>query len=271
MNYIQHLNVFFSIVQKDKTLSTAHISLYMAMFQYWNAYRFQNPFPVSRDNMMQLSKIGSKNTYHKCIKELHHTRFIVCHPRNSKFEPLKISIPRLDLKWEQIGSIQLDIFNDSTISQCPKNEPMSVPELIPQSVKIGLATVPKLGLSYKPNNKLLKCVQNTPKKNKPKNDFLKTKKSKKNLGSPAPKKVPAPKKESPQLSEIIAFFQANNFPEEEAHKFFYYNEGKDWMLTPKIKIKKWQPLVHKWMLSKNEILKTNNHHVSTVKKYATPL
>ena len=114
-------------------------------------------------------------------------------------------------------------------------------------------------------------MQNTPKKNSNKKDFLKTKNAKKSPGCPAPKREQGTKAEPPGLTEIISFFLANNYPEEEAHKFFYYNEGKEWMLTQKISIKKWQPLVHKWMLSNNGISKTNNHHVNTVKKYAKPL
>ena len=89
MNYIRHMNSFFTIVKNDAALTSSHISLYMALFQYWNYNRFQNPFPVYRENIMNLSKIGSKNTYHKCIKELHDAKYIYYHPSPSKFLPVR--------------------------------------------------------------------------------------------------------------------------------------------------------------------------------------
>lgn len=111
MNYIRHLNAFFSAVRSDNRLTCSHVSLYLALFQYWNFNRFQNPFPVYRENIMQISKIGSKNTYHKCIKELHQANYIIYHPATSKFQPVKFSVIRLDIKERQSSYEQLDLFN----------------------------------------------------------------------------------------------------------------------------------------------------------------
>src|SRR4051812_29871088 len=112
MNYIRHLNAFFSFVRNDERLACSHVSLYLALFQYWNFNRFQNPFPVYRLNLMQLSKIGSKNTYHKCIRHLHDAGYIIYHPPVSKFQVVQISLKRLDLKEEdQLMYKQLDLFS----------------------------------------------------------------------------------------------------------------------------------------------------------------
>ena len=51
-------------------MSSYHISLYFALFQQWNTERFGDWFIISRSEMMQLSRIGSANTYARCIKEL---------------------------------------------------------------------------------------------------------------------------------------------------------------------------------------------------------
>lgn len=60
---------------------------------------------------MQLSKIGSKNTYHKCIKELHHAKYIYYHPAPSKFQVVRISVIRLDIEPEKKEPYkQLDLF-----------------------------------------------------------------------------------------------------------------------------------------------------------------
>src|SRR5438046_2139587 len=111
MNYIQHLNAFFYAIKKDSRLTTSHVSLYMALFQYWNFNRFMNPFPIYRDEIMQLSKIGSKNTYHKCVKELHLAKYIFYHSAVSKYQPIKVSILHLNSAKEEIITPQLDLFS----------------------------------------------------------------------------------------------------------------------------------------------------------------
>jgi len=128
MNYIRHINAFYNHVKKDDRLTSSHISLYLALFQYWNYNRFQNPFPIYRDNMMQLSRIGSKNTYHKCIKQLHEANYIFYHSPVSKFQPIKISMIRLDQKEEPSTCKQLNFFNPSAPeslnpTQMPPSEP----------------------------------------------------------------------------------------------------------------------------------------------------
>lgn len=69
MNYIKHLTGFFDKVAQDRTLNPTHISLYIALFQFWNCNRFKNPISISRDEVMRISKISSKATYHKCLKK----------------------------------------------------------------------------------------------------------------------------------------------------------------------------------------------------------
>jgi hypothetical protein len=107
MNYIRHLQAFYYHVKRDNRLATTHVSLYMAIFQYWNYNRFQNPFRINRDDLMALSKIGSKNTYHRCIKELHQAGYIHYNPPLSKFQPVKLSVSRLDPKDEEKINKQL--------------------------------------------------------------------------------------------------------------------------------------------------------------------
>ena len=69
-NYIIHLNSTFKRFADDENATPFHISLYMALFHKWNSAKFRNPISVARDDLMFLSKIGSTNTYTKCLKEL---------------------------------------------------------------------------------------------------------------------------------------------------------------------------------------------------------
>ncbi|MDY7396740.1 hypothetical protein UMM65_15940 [Aureibaculum sp. 2210JD6-5] len=86
INYIKQLSAVMEKFAKDKRLNPTHISMYLALFQYWNLGRFSNPFSICREEIMKLSKIGSKVTYHKCIKELHHWRYLEYHPSHNPFK-----------------------------------------------------------------------------------------------------------------------------------------------------------------------------------------
>ncbi|WP_367757336.1 hypothetical protein [Flavobacterium sp. WC2430] len=89
MNYIKHLTGFFDRTIQDHHLNPTHISLYIALFQYWNVNHFQNPISISREELMLISKIYSKATYHKCMKELNEKGYIKYEP---SFNPFKGSM-----------------------------------------------------------------------------------------------------------------------------------------------------------------------------------
>ncbi|SCY96338.1 hypothetical protein [Flavobacterium caeni] len=86
MNYIKHLTGFFDKVANDKLLNPTHISLYISLFQFWNYNRFRNPISISRDEVMRISKISSKATYHKCLKALHSQGYIKYEPSYNPFK-----------------------------------------------------------------------------------------------------------------------------------------------------------------------------------------
>ena len=76
MNYIQHLNTVFEKFYRDERLHTSHISLYMALFHYWNLRHFAPSFHIRRGEVIKLSAIGSKSTYHRCIRDLHRWNYL---------------------------------------------------------------------------------------------------------------------------------------------------------------------------------------------------
>ncbi len=86
MNYIKHLTAFFERVAGDHRLNATHVSVYISLFQFWNLNRFQNPISVSRSEVMRVSKISAKATYHKVVKELHEFGYIRYSP---SFNPYK--------------------------------------------------------------------------------------------------------------------------------------------------------------------------------------
>ncbi len=90
INYIKHLNAVFEHISKDSRLNPTHISLYFALFYIWNTNFFRAEFFINRDDVMKLCKIGSRTTYHRCIKELHHWKYFEYFPSHNSFHGSKI-------------------------------------------------------------------------------------------------------------------------------------------------------------------------------------
>lgn len=251
MNYVRHLNAFFSFIRSDERLTCSHVSLYLALFQYWNFNRFQNPFPVYRDNLMKQSKIGSKNTYHKCIKELHESKYIFYHPTTSKFLPVRISVIRLDIQEDQPARYkQLDLFGEEiNASSCPNNGTDSVPDLRPTSTDFDTGTVPNLGHTIKH-----KHFNKTESKQPSQKIFDKNEKLSEGLNDLAGVPNPGHTEHSrnaiaPTLSEVEEFFKASSYPGTEAKKFFNHYKAIGWKIKGITPIEDWQAAAHKWMLN----------------------
>ena len=68
--YLKELTIFFSAIQHDEWITPFHISIYIALFEQWNLNHFENPVSISRRKIMDMSKISSNATYHKCMREL---------------------------------------------------------------------------------------------------------------------------------------------------------------------------------------------------------
>ncbi|PTT77172.1 hypothetical protein DD829_01035 [Chryseobacterium sp. HMWF035] len=89
MNQTKDIINFFGHVIKDNRLYPSHISVYVALFQCWSMNRFQSPFRICRKEVMELGKVRSLGTYHRCIKELHVAGFIIYSP---SYDPYKGSL-----------------------------------------------------------------------------------------------------------------------------------------------------------------------------------
>ena len=114
MNYIKHLNGFFERLSNDQRMTTYHISLYLVLFQFWNLSRFQNPIPISRQELMALSRIGSVNTYARCVKELHNWGYICYFPSTNWHTGSKVSCIRFDTTTDTTSDMTMGIRSDTT-------------------------------------------------------------------------------------------------------------------------------------------------------------
>ena len=307
MNYIKHLTGFFEKVATDKTLNPTHVSLYMSLFQFWNCSRFKNPISISRDEVMRISKISSKATYHKCLKNLHSLGYINYEPSYNPFKGSHVYLFNF--------SDDLKPIPKSEKTAIPKNEPVFelVNEQVVNKLDTGSGTSNETGteqalVSYInntniPNNsKDLKIVNLDEQAKKIENDdgFLKNVGVEKKEKSSAKKEmfstfadtdekqteksrqkeflVTSSAVEKPTIENVKAYFLNHNFPEIEAIKFFNYFSSNGWLVGGKTPMVNWQASAQNWILNapkfiSNEQQSNRAKHLNTGtdKDYSEPL
>ena len=119
MNYIKHLTAYYHRMSEDHSLNATHVSLYMALFQFWNLNRFHNPMSIARDEVMQISKIGSKSTYHKCMQELHDKKYIVYHPSTNPLKGSTVIMLDFEKPGKAIKKVQTSPKSGQVVVQLP--------------------------------------------------------------------------------------------------------------------------------------------------------
>ncbi len=223
---------------------------------------------------MQISKIGSKNTYYKCLKDLHIAKYVIYENAANKYLPARISIMRLDKKQNLIYG-NLDLFNAETESAIQESNPaivpnsgQGVPNLRQDVPKEGhlldpdvahscpnfdAGTVPNMGLyiKHKQINSVCKTHTSVFEKNKKIQDAINNPPFRDQEETYAPR-VAKPSF-IPTLPEVEEFFRTHKYLLKEAHKFFYYNNGKAWKLPGNQPIADWQSLAHKWILNSGDL------------------
>lgn len=238
VNYIQHLAGFYELIARDDRLTTAHVSLYMALFQFWNLNRFQNPISISRNEMMEISKIGSTNTYTKCLKELDSYGYIQYLP---SFNPLKGS------------TVNLFNFDKGIDNSCDKGSSKGTERAVRPSINS--------------INKRKHINIKTREKENSENEFPSTPQKQKNVKD---------RFVTPDSEEIKNYFLEKENTIIEAEKFYNYFESNGWLVGGKTKMKDWKAAARNWMLNtkrfeKPEPTATSNLHVNENKRYDIPL
>jgi len=290
MNYIKHLTGFFERVVKDKTLNPTHISLYIALFQFWNFNRFKNPISISRDEVMRISKISSKATYHKCLKNLHSLGYIDYQPSFNPFKGSQVFMLNFseDLKpvSKQTKTKNEPFFEppdeQALNKSCTGNETGSEQALVPSINYINY--INNTNISNDLN--LGEQTQNFSKKE---NEDLKSSPLLgRGVGGEEERKSSAKKKEKinvtssvvekPTIQEVEIYFQQQNYPELEAQKFFNYFSSNGWLVGGKTKMKDWQAAARNWMLNTQKFNRygesedrAKHLNTTTGKDYSEPL
>ncbi|MFT6638805.1 MAG: hypothetical protein ACJAYP_001391 [Flavobacterium sp.] len=247
MNYIKHLTGFFEKVAVDKTLNPTHVSLYIALFQFWNCNRFKSPISISRDEVMRISKISSKATYHKCLKNLHSLGYINYEPSYNPFKGSHVYLFNF--------SEDLKPFPKS--ERKPKNEPVFkhvTEQVIDKSCTSSETSTEQALVSYINNTNLSNSTNDLKIVNleeQAKNVITKNEAISEIHSSDLKEEKSSAKKEKekPSIEEIKTYFQEQNFPEQEAQKFFNYFKSVGWLVGGKTPMIDWQAAAQNWMLN----------------------
>ena len=287
MNYIKHLTGFFNKINYETNLNPTHISLYLALFQCWNVNRFKNPTGISREEIMKSSKINSKATYHKCMKELELLGFMVYNPTFNPHSSSTIIMINFSEKIETISQIPQPTHS--------KNEPIhKLTEIKNEQV------IEQLNEQLYIYNKkqTSKNILNNIKIEIEKNSINQPVQNLNPLIIPKEKKIKeksCAKKEKaieldlifdttpPSLEMILEYFSFKESSLTEANKFFNYYSSIGWLIGGKTKMKDWKAAARNWMLNTvkfavnapksdyNSQPKPMHLHTATQKNYDEPL
>lgn len=83
MDVFQPLADFYDTIGEDARIRVTHISLYVALLHRWNLNGGRNPVVITREGLMRAAKISARQTYNKCLRELHEYGYIKYLPSSS--------------------------------------------------------------------------------------------------------------------------------------------------------------------------------------------
>ena len=214
MNYIKLLNAAFEKFFLDDRLNPTHISLYMALFQEWNSSRFADEFYVNRRDLMLVSKIGSKSSYHRCVRELDSWDYLSYFPSNSPYKGSKIKMSIIGTSDEPAMGRYSSILEQVEERYRPKNGPIKG-QYNPILEQVAEQYRPTRGLTLGPTINNTKQVNNI--------------------------------KQPKGWQAVINFFIEKGFNADEGKKYFEYYETRNWQTSNGNEIRDWRALATNWM------------------------
>lgn len=88
MHNLTQLTAYLHKIVADNRLKPVHVSLSLAICDTWINNHFEQPFRISRCELMRASRIRSYATYHKVLKELQRFGYLKYTP---SYHPVKAS------------------------------------------------------------------------------------------------------------------------------------------------------------------------------------
>jgi hypothetical protein len=304
MNYIKHLTGFFDKVSKDKILNPTHVSLYIALFQFWNCNRFKNPISISRDEVMRISKISSKATYHKCLKNLHSLGYINYEPSYNPFKGSQVYLFNLADELKPMPKSERNTSSNTEPVFKLVDEQLVNKSCTSSDTGTEQALVPYINNTNNTNNQnIIKIVNGNEQTQNFQDDdsffkkvdtemplaFADTNTNQTEGGQQKKEKKLREKKkmdlvtssavEKPRIEEVKTYFLEQIFPEIEAQKFFNYFSSNGWLVGGKTPMVEWKAAAQNWMINANKFNSNEQNqpnrakHLNTTidKDYSEPL
>lgn len=274
MNYIKHLTAYFDRVVDDHSLNPTHISLYIALFQFWNLNRFQNPISITRDEVMRISKICSKATYHKCMRELHEKGYVIYEPSYNPFRGSLVHMVNLSHELKPIKRSEKSNSKNKPVSEQALNKQQTSSETATEQALVSSINI--INSTNNANISNLDKHKNEIKNNQFKNDLASVeeetkKKLREKKGTDPTGKIP------PEWNNVLEFFKEKGAAELDAQKFYNHFQSNGWLVGGKSKMKDWKAAARNWLLNaqkfnnKNATLQPNHLQTTTHKNYGEPL
>ena len=253
MNHQKQLSAFFHLTHNNTRLFPSHMSLYTVLFQLWSRNRYQNPVGIIREDVMKMSKINAKATYHKCMRDLQEFQFITYYPSFSQYHSSTVHLKPLNFEPVQLMST-------SSMNEHVNKSSSSINEQAEKEVYI-------YNNNINNNNKIyiddeVQLLNRSIKK-------------------PAMKKsqTGGPKFTVPTIQKVKLFFEEVKSTKDEAERFYNYYSSNGWLVGGKTQMKDWQAAARNWILNSDKFrpketskhLKPDHLHVKTDKNYGEPL
>jgi hypothetical protein len=305
VNYIQHLLAVSGRFMKDDRLSALHISLYYSLFHTWNLSKFRNPISICREEVMQASKIGSANTYTKCLKDLDNWQYLKYIPSFDSYKGSKIYLYTFNKTIDNgINNTNDKSTSQTTVEGAGK---ASIKAVIPSINSINninntnIVNGKKIN-SHEKKTTTSKKIKNGKAKTEQKNRDAEAEKKSKNAGAKKFRAAPeilqsggesfnkvesstdSPIFKRPSAKFVSAYFLKKQWPEVESQKFFNHYESNGWLIGGKSPMQNWQAAAANWILNQanfgggkisngqSEKTQRSNHlNVNQTKDYNEPL
>jgi hypothetical protein len=219
---------------------------------------------------MRISKISSKATYHKCLKNLHALGYI-------KYEP----------SYNPYKGSMVSLFNFSENLK-PKTKMSSIHKQAEDKLQTSIETGSEQAVvSYINSINNTKNIKSIKEEEQSQNIELENF-DLKNQEEISKQKKLGPKSKNililgvkPKEEEVIKYFQEQNFPGIEANKFYNYFSSNGWLVGGKTPMKNWQAAAKNWMINSAKYNNNNNNpktsvhpqnlNTATNKNYSEPL
>lgn len=248
-NFIRHFLDWVDLASCDERLTPHHISLYLALFNSWNLNHFENPISICREEIMKIAKIGSVNTYTRCLKELDSWNYLCYKPSYNAVRGSKVHMYSFDKGCDKAGVLPTIKPVRPSLNNTNNTKPIDCGEPLSKVIKANTEENDDAKLQRKDNNF-------TPPREAEVVDFFQS-----------------------QLNEKKELLISNENATREAQKFFNYFASVGWKVGRTKTMKNWKAAATNWILNsqkfKHQLLyaekKPFSHHAQTDKNYGEPL